>query len=147
MNTRTFPVRREKRMVIIDFGFASNVFFPNDQIRYATTLQTKFKHDCQGGDRVGHFARCVDDRCGLHRRSRSLDNLGTGRASPAHYVQSQAPREGRWHRLPLLSYVRRDLRLCRHPSDRDMYDLPFANLDDGFGHKADSRQLAERKVD
>ncbi len=81
-------------MVIIDFGFASNVFFSNDQIRYATTFQTKFKHDRKGCDRVGHYARCVDDRGGLYRRPRSLVDFGADRAGSADPVQSQAPRQG-----------------------------------------------------
>ena len=92
-------------------------------------FQTRRRHDRTiDSDRDRSFAVCV---CGRLLRDSAFpahDGPGDCR-DPARALQPSAPRRRPRNRLPVLSQRCRDFRGRRRAADRDLHDLPFADLD------------------
>src|ERR1700745_1806198 len=76
----------------------------------------------------------------------ALHHLRRSRETAAGSVQSSAPRHGTWDRLPLLPYLGRAIRLRGNSTDKDVYELPFADMDQRADARAGARQLPQRPV-
>ena len=61
-------------------------------------------------------------------------------------VQPCAPRRRHGHRLPLLPYVGRGVRVRQHPADQDLHELPLADLDERADPRAGARQLPRQQA-
>ena len=61
-------------------------------------------------------------------------------------VQPRAPRRRHGHRLPLLPYVGRGVRVRQHPADQDLHELPLADLEQRADSRAGPRQLPRRQA-
>ena len=78
--------------------------------------------------------------------TRSSYGTGAGVAREQSALQPRASRRRPRHRLPLLPHVGRAFVLRRHAADRDLHELPLADLGRQRHARAGPRQLPHRPV-